>query len=258
MDALGYKPVFDTARGKDKLDFEDFRNDPAYSFVAPAGNQVFTPDIQALTIAAEQDIDLFLHYLKIPKPALGYKNLNFYPADAVDCRHIMMSTIIFSALKTVGHVVEIGGGFGNWARINVPTHPINRWTIIDLDFVQELQKWYLEKSLSAEDHAKIAYVKNTEDFSEIKPDLVIGAHSLNELAWTDFETYLPLLNRTEYLFYASPLRSCNAEISNLFKIKLGVLLTKFDVVKEVQSEQGYVTNILFRAKRGICENFSIW
>ena len=63
----------------------------------------------------------------------------------------MMSCFVYDYFKqnniSLTNILEIGGGFGNWSYINENIMKYNKWTIIDLDFVIKLQKFFLEKKL---------------------------------------------------------------------------------------------------------------
>lgn len=246
MDNLeGFTPIFDDCRNKEKQDFDSFRSDPAFYFLAPFRNQVSEPDTEALEIAKEQDEELFHKYMGLSKPKLGYADLEFCQVDTVDCRHIMMSTLIFKHLKDVKSVVEIGGGFGNWARINLQLQDIDNWSIVDLDFVLELQKWFLQNSLDEDLYSKVSFIEAGNEISNEEIDLVIGAHSLSEISLDLFIGYLPTLKKAKYLFYARHKGMPSVELSNK---KLDTLLTMFDIIENVESEGGHVNNYLMKRK----------
>ena len=77
--------------------------------------------------------------------------LLIFALDNLDSRHYMMSCFVYDYFKqnniSLTNILEIGGGFGNWSYINENIMKYNKWTIIDLDFVIKLQKWFLEKEL---------------------------------------------------------------------------------------------------------------
>ena len=65
----------------------------------------------------------------------------------------------------------------------------DKWTIVDLPFVSNLQKWYLSHEIK--NVSKLRFV-SAYDYSSIidkRFDLCIGTNSISELAWDDFETY---------------------------------------------------------------------
>src|SRR5215831_7238053 len=88
--------------------------------------------------------------MKRPKSVLGYTwKEDYRQGDVVDCRHIMISAFIFGlqAWPAGIRIVEVGGGFGNWVRLNHSVMDYACWTIVDLAFVSRLQRWYLEKEV---------------------------------------------------------------------------------------------------------------
>ena len=130
---------------KSDINFSDFRSNPIFQFVTHNGQL----DFSALIEAHEQDENLLSKYLDIPKSDLGYgKNLEYKFLDRADSRHIMMSTIITSYKKDFNTIVEIGGGYGNWYRLNRNIMEFKKWYIIDLPFVLDLQKWYLKNEFN--------------------------------------------------------------------------------------------------------------
>lgn len=48
-----------------------------------------------------------------------------------------------------GQIVEIGGGYGNMARLMGAGYGFKDWTIFDMRFMNRLQKHYLEQTLGA-------------------------------------------------------------------------------------------------------------
>jgi len=245
MNTDGFTPIFEECRKKVGKDYSSFRSDPAFYFLAPFKDQVKQPDPEALKIADMQDAPLAHKYLSIPKPNLGYSDLKFCPLDVVDCRHIMMSTIIFKHLKDIKAVAEIGGGFGNWARLNLQVQDIDSWTIIDLDFVLDLQLWFLQNSLPDNLYSKVSFI-DAESQIQLEPvDLVIGAHSLSEISLDLFMDYMRIIKDAKYLFYARHKSMPSVELSNK---KMDILLSMFDVIENVESENGAVDNYLLKRK----------
>lgn len=247
MSINGFDHVFEESAQAKKLDYSFFRLDPAFHFLTGVGDQINAVDGEALKIAAEKNVNLFLKYLAVEKPLLGYGSgsLAFHPLDKVDCRHIMMSTVIFSHLKgKIPNIVEIGGGFGNWARLNLPVIDLDSWTIIDLPFVQDLQKWYLLNAIDKNYFWKLNFQNANSDYN-LTPNLIIATHSLSEISWAKFIEYGKLLDSTEHLFYSY---HKDYPSSDLTKLKMAYLSQKFDIVDEVFSEQGTVRNLLMKSK----------
>lgn len=258
MNESGFEYVFNesaatVARAEDVEQlYRSFRHhDSPFAFVhCGLRNE---PDLEALGLAALVDARLLSEYLSLRKPKVGYEGCEelYREVDVVDSRHVLMSTLVFSHLKRLGgHVVELGGGFGNWARLNIsPKHAqiyYRSWTIIDLPYVSALQRWYLGQL----EIDSVRYV-TTDEFSgwidqDPPVDLVLAAHSLSELSRANFDLYLErLLSRATHLFYATHKRFPDAE---LVSYKLERLAERFNLITEVESEQGAVLNQLYVKK----------
>ena len=253
---MDFEPAFqkcsELAAAEENLEhtFENFRDrQDLYHFLAPVGDQLSEPDHEALNISSKIDHDLTAQYLKVPKPYKGYGDRSKWVAcDKVDSRHIMMSTIIFSKINPK-HIIEIGGGFGNWVRLNHEM-PWHHWTIIDLPFVSKLQQWYIKPHRSGvefidTDHYQ-EWVQHGAWNCEDPIDLVIGAHSLAELSWEHFDNYMhQTVIKSKYFFYAANKTLPDPE---LLATKMKEIIKYFKPIKIVESENGMVMNCLFERK----------
>jgi len=241
----GFKPVVQACamNAPNRFPFERFREDyTTYHFVL--GNHDADPD--AIEQAKALDYELTKKYLAIEKPKLGYgedPNVPFREMDICDSHHIMMSVIIAHFSTWYQTIVEIGGGYGNMIRLNQDIIGYNEWIDIDLPFVLDLADWYLNRTI--EDRSKIKLV-SALDFPEMKPDLVIGAHSLSELSMDDFmEYYKKIILNSRYFFYATHINNCGEE---LIQAKLDLIKADFEPLHEVVSEGGGVFNTLYERK----------
>lgn len=256
----GYEKRFNNAvemykRDADKYNFINFRSCTGiFGFIV---NNDKNPDGEALTIAYLCNKDIFLRLFATPKPKLGYaSNPDWYSqCDNLDSRHIMMSTFIFDILTKIKeldkihYVVEIGGGFGNWPRLNRGIIPYSKWSIVDLYHISKLQEWYLKQTMDT-DYNKIELV-TTDDYSKWvdtveKVDLVIGSHSLSELSLDAFKNYCDtILRKTRFLFYAH-----HKELPHPFLIhdKKKLLEEIFYPIVVIPSEKGQVFNIMYKSK----------
>ncbi len=229
--------------------FASFRDNPGiYHFLTAKGKNKSRPDTEAIAIGLSVNPEVFNLYYKQEKPNLGYENAsNYVPIDSLDSRHMMMSTIIVNYLGTnIKKIVEIGGGFGNWVRINYDVIDFDSWTIIDLDFVIPLQQWYLKNTIV--DISKIIFedanTYTNKSFHNI--DLVIGAHSLSEVEFDIFENYVHhVVRNSNFLFYSTHINLPSAELVDK---KLTLLEKYFDTIIDIPSEKGSVKNILFKNK----------
>jgi hypothetical protein len=253
MNDNGYADIFAAGENaSDQINLEDyfatFRDEPIFHFVTTNNSQRNEPIREALSIAMGIDPSLCFDYMSRPKSLLGYRSTEHYERwDIVDSRHIMMSTIIFSSLgQTVGNVVEIGGGFGNWLRLNETIINYPKWTIIDLPFISRLQEWYLTQELADTTKLELIDVPHYPEWLARNEDiaLVIGTHSLSEMAWPVFCNYFDnVVIRTEYFFYAT---HTLLPTTSLVQKKLEYIQKSFLCVVDIPSEDGTVKNILYR------------
>jgi hypothetical protein len=239
----GFTNVFTVCeQNKKSEDIKNFRESPTYAFAFQNG----PPDNNAINLMFNINPEYYKHFISVPKGKFGYTpNVTYYPVDVCDSRHMMMSSIILQKSDSYPHIVEIGGGYGNWTRLNQNIMKYNKWTIIDLPYVLDLQKEYLASENV--DMTKMEFVSaydyKTWTDDEKQFDLVIGAHSLSELSWDNFMEYFDnVLLKTNYLFYATHLTNCGEQ---LLTAKINKLMEEFDIISEYATERNMVKNILF-------------
>jgi hypothetical protein len=250
----GFAPIFSECATRARAaDYSRFRIDPAFWFMVPIGDQRLGPDYEALGRAAAFNVDRCAQYMKRPKSRLGYADERAYQrCDAIDSHHIMSSTFIFGTRAWAPDisVIEIGGGFGNWVRLNHSITPYRLWTIIDLPFVSRLQRWYIEQEVGPLSEIDVELV-DTDQYGEWKKtfqgaDLVIGSHSLSELDWDTFREYFEaVVLKAPTLFYATQRDNPSRE---LVIRKLDLIREHFVPEHHFSTEGGRVTNVLFRRK----------
>ena len=238
------------------IDFDGFRNSKEFFFL---DNRNPEPDIDALNIGREINNSLMEKYLKVKKSKLGYKNAlknQYSDCDQLDSRHYMMSCFIFSYLNSISfnpdNILEIGGGFGNWCYINQDIVNYKKWTILDLPFVTNLQRWFINKELKDVSRINLISYSDNNDYKNLINqknvfDLIIATHSLSELKMEIFNEYLnKILTKTKYLFYAYSKKQHNGQGNPQDKIDL--LNKHFLKVKEINSERGVTGNIIYKNK----------
>ena len=248
----GYEPIFqaaksDAAASSLQEEIERFRSSNLFHFTVPVHGMRFMPDHEALGIAVMHDPQFVLDCLRKPKPTLGYANpADFCAVDMIDSRHIMMIAILKQWLPTTDlRIVEIGGGFGNWARLCEGQIDYRTWTIIDMRFVSSLQDLFLRAFL--QDFGKIALI-DTDQYPAWKTqcerfDLAIGAHSMSEFGFPDFYDYFEhVVMKSKYFFYATHL-SYPEPI--MVREKLAKIEQHFHCMVMIKSEQDSVGNYLF-------------
>jgi len=241
----GYKGTFIDSEKmyyESKVNFHRFREaEEIYGFLLTNGGL----DFSALKKAYELDPILFSQYLSVKKSDLGYgEKIKYQLIDQCDSRHIMMSSIIFSKYKVFDNILEIGGGYGNWYKLNRNLISFNKWIMVDLPFCLDLQKWYLNKEIG--DTNKLDF-RSAYNYTINEPiDLAIAAHSLSELSWDDFLTYFAkVLLKCKYLFYAGHAWNCGSEmLSN----KLNKISENFDLIESYMEDNDNVYNNLYVRK----------
>lgn len=250
----GYSRVFDHAIDtyksideKEEL-FKSFRtNHVVYGFI---DNGDTPPDMEADTIARKLNMELYRTYKDVLRfrKQIGYGNSTPLYGDYnnLDSRHVMMFVVLFSNIKeTINTVVEIGGGFGNWLTLN---QHIPKWTIIDLPHVGDLQRWALtQQDVDPSKYELISAFKYDEwAFNTDQHDLVIGSHSLSEFSLEIFAEYFEkVISKAKYFFYAYHNTRPTPQLINAKRVMIN---TKFDLVVNVPSEGGNVSNCLFVCK----------
>jgi len=240
----GFKSVFDNCQiefdkyvekhGEISL-FSSFRKHRnIYGFLH---NGDTPPDIGAIRIAMMISPGMYNKFItqNKNKKYIGYgedaPKYKFY--DNLDSRHIMLNVVLWSTIRSsINTVVEIGGGFGNWRRLN-PDIP--HWTIVDLPYVAKLQDWYLAE-----------HELRCERTVPSKIDLVIATHSLSEIDWTTFEEYYKtIVMRSKYLLYAYHKISSG---KTLVDRKLEMIHANFDIVFSTPSEDNNCLNVVYIKK----------
>ena len=254
--ADGYDSVFIKCKiisNNTSDDYTNFREKEEFEFLV---NNEPEPDEEAVTIGKSINNDLFTEYLNVKKSKLGYGNIvKFSTLDNLDTRHYMMSCFVYNYFKqknvSLTNILEIGGGFGNWSYINEHIMKYNKWTIIDLDFVIKLQKWFLKHELT--DINKVEWI-DTKDLSRLiineeTYDITICAHSLSEISKENFDNYLDILiKKTKYIFYAYHTKLPNI---NLINYKKTMLDKYFNIEDSFICENGNVNNVLYVNKQDI-------
>jgi hypothetical protein len=222
--------------------FQEFRrHKDIYGYIC---NQDSPPDKEAIDIAKRINPKMVEEYINILKTRkiLGYTGITKYPyQDEVDSRHIMMSIICFDTIKgPLNHVIEIGGGFGNWLFLN-QHRGIKRWSIIDLPHVGRLQTWCLTQHNINPSTYNIVSAFNYDNIEHA--DLVIGSHSLSEFSLNTFKEYFDkVIRNSKYLFYAFHRTSLSNE---LLSKKIDMIHSVFTPIVNIASENGYVLNLLY-------------
>lgn len=225
--------------------YPQFRNRPElFHFAMACGEIRYFSDPEAMTMALRINPILadFLVRLGPSKAGGGLPTI-----DVVESRHILMITYMCSLLEKYGesidgkNVVEFGAGYGNFTRLmhNV-TNPKN-WTIVDLEFILQLQKWFLKEEHV--DSRNITFI-NTKEYTAINDVwLTIGTHSLSELDIDTFKLYFDTtISKSKYLFYVC--HNTRPDI-HLLNQKMTLINTTFELVESQKYEGNQCTMYLF-------------
>ena len=247
----GYDYVFKTSidgfrQCEDKATlFKSFRRQHAVYGFTDNGDR--PPDQEAVTIAKELNETMYNEYMGLLKgrAMVGYEGstVNYAAYTNLDSRHVMMSILLFSALpEPISTIVEIGGGFGNWLYLN-RAKDFEKWITVDLPHVGELQRYYLgETGVDLKRWRSVSAFDYKEVEAE-KVDLVIGAHSLSELAIEIFEDYFQrVVSKSKYFFYCY---HTSRPTPALIEAKNQMIQSQFRLLKSAMSEGGNVANCLY-------------
>ena len=177
---------------------------------------------------------------------LGYgdRSPTYGDYNNLDCFHIMMSVVVFHTIKgRLPHIVEIGGGYGNWLRLNSGVQDFDTWYIVDLPYINLLQDWYLSNQGVERTKYQLLSCCDYSALDAVDIDLVIAAHSLSEFSFDVFSEYFEkVVSRSKYFFYSYHIYLPD---ENLVRMKMDVILTKFSLVVNVLSQEGVVSNCVF-------------
>ena len=229
----GFKYIFDDAEEVYKHSekkMENFRyNRSVYGFCINEGGL----DEQSIQYAKQVNQSLCEKFIERSKSVLGYKDNEekYLPIDDLDSKHILHLTFLFNhKKKRYNRIVEIGGGFGNMARLCFGIITYHNWDIIDIPHMSELQKYYLENEI--QDISKFQFVSaySNANYKETPIDLVIGTHSVSEFSWDIFLNYFEnVIQYSEYFYMGYQKYSPSPE---LIQNKVNYILTNGFVVEK--------------------------
>ena len=180
--------------------FRDKTNNPMlYNFCINGG----TIDNESLNHARNINKELFEKFMNQKKKGLtGYKGIEdkYEEFDDLDSKHILILTILFNTNIDFKNIVEIGGGYGNCIRLSENIIKYDKWQIVDLQYVLDLQTYFLKNEIG--DISKIEFTdgpNNNYEFKKNDIDVVIAIHSLSELSWENFINYMDYIIRDRSL-----------------------------------------------------------
>ena len=211
-------------------------------------------DQQSIDYAMEINKELCSTFMRQPKSLVGYKDNEekYLPIDDLDSKHISQLTFLMNNNSIqYNQIVEIGGGFGNMARLSKNIVPYNQWDIIDIPHMSELQKYYLENEIKDISNFRFLSAYSNSNYSNLPIDLVIGTHSLREFALDDFLTYFNnVIKYTKYLYLGY--QTYNPSV-DLIQRKLDCLLSNgFVVEKTINYIEKQGANVTYTVFKNTC------
>jgi hypothetical protein len=241
---LLFKEAQELAWGMDFLDlyktFEDFHSHPElYHFIiAPEGQ--LGNDHRALNQAKEIDPEIYQALYDKGPSLLGNGSPEI---DGVESRHILILTYLISKLgKSWGNVVEVGGGYGNYVRLVDGLASYETWSIVDLDYISDLQDWFIANSnINTTDITCYSFEdmeRDLREYPEVEPwsyDLLLGVHSLSEFDIETFNLYLPMINKARWFCYVSQTHNPSKE---LLDQKQALIRQQFILKDKIEYEGG--------------------
>jgi hypothetical protein len=165
----------------------------------------------------------------------------------VTANHIFFLTFLSTHFveKTPLKIVEFGGGYGNVCRLMLTRkkYEIEKYSIIDQKGMQQVQDFFLKKTLSEKDYKNINLIESTPDIQfEESYDLFISNHAITEFDAVKYFEHCHLMDKCKYAFISTCLNSVSE-----FTIMLH-MLSKMEVVAYYQ-ESDVVFHILFKNKQ---------
>lgn len=150
-------------------------------------------------------------------------------AGWVTANHVLFLTFLstFFEHKTPLKVVEFGGGYGNVCRLMFARkkYEIEKYSIIDQKGMQQVQDFFLNKTLSEKDYKNINLIESRPDTNlQESYDLFISNHAITEFDTVKYFEHCHLMDKCRYVFITTCLNSVSE-----FTIMLH-LLSKMEVV----------------------------
>jgi hypothetical protein len=158
----------------------------------------------------------------------------------------LLTYLIHNLIGSWGNVVEIGGGYGNFLRLADGLATFDRWDIIDLFYIGDLQEWFLNRSHILTTSTYFIPSDDIEDQNNLNPTLVLGIHSLSEFSMEDFTGYFErIISKAPWFFYVTQVSNPSQE---LLREKIDMVLLQFSLVDYFAYEGGASVAFLLKNK----------
>lgn len=112
---------------------------------------------------------------------------------------------IFIPESGIDHILELGGGYGNFFRLIRNYGYLGKYTIIDLPEMHNIQRYYLSNIFSNITSNKIIEFKSINDLENMyiqKLSIFIATFSLNEMPIESRKKIEQIINSFDYIFIA--------------------------------------------------------
>jgi hypothetical protein len=165
----------------------------------------------------------------------------------VTANHIFFLTFLFDRFeqKTPLKIVEFGGGFGNVSRLFFARkkYEIEKYTIIDQRGMQQVQDFFLKKTLPEKDYKKVNLIESHLNVEYKEPyDLFISNHAITEFDSVKYFEHCHLMDNCKYAFISTCLNSVS-EFTIMFH-----LLSKMEEVA-YYAESDNMFHVLLKNKK---------
>lgn len=273
--------------GSERINFETFAYSSWFGFLT---RQMTATDFAALKDAHEVNAMLANRLYLHSENDLGLRvgataSSTISPADMKTggwnaAHHTFFLTALYDVLsRELGQnelsqlkLFEIGGGYGNLARMAAQVFSFSSWTIVDMHHVRQLQHWFLTTSLAetqfsivlenddvkaASDamtdsgHGRIQLVDSRRFLTytltrQQHIDVVIATHSWSEFSLETFLHYWVILrDRATYILFSTQLTFPSEE--NITR-KIDLILEWYSVLSVIKTEGGRVATYIFKRR----------
>jgi hypothetical protein len=162
----------------------------------------------------------------------------------------MISCFLLSNINRfdIRNIVEIGGGYCNFLRLNTNIINYKTWNIIDLPYVNQLQDYIIKNTFQSSEKIKLLSAYNYKDILDkntdnLDIDLVIALHSLSELGSDFFLDYFyNVLIHAKVVLYSF---NINNPSYQLYLFKNSFFEKHFKILNIMDGENENVKHIIY-------------
>ena len=189
----------------------------------------------------KKDREFFSNYAKIGLTSLGKPiTINSPSGEKINIDHffaIEEYTFLNANIKfdRIGHVVEIGAGFGRTAQALIKlAAKIKKYTIIDIPKVLTLSATYLENVLNKDEFSKLEFVNalslSNGNYKLSNIDLVINIDSFQEMPAETIRYYFQhVINNSRFFYSKNTVGKYTPELVGLYDMDPNQMLDVFSL-----------------------------